>query len=104
MPRPVRVGPLAVDLVRRTVAVGGMTGRLTGAGLGLLCLLAANAGRVLTREEVHAALWPAEARPGSNAVDRGVLALRRWLDRDPARRWVMETVPGRGYRFAARQS
>jgi DNA-binding response OmpR family regulator len=98
LPPPIRVGPLELDVLRRAVRVGGVVHPLTGSTLGLLYLLAANAGRVLTREEIAGALQP-DRPPASNAVDRMVLLLRRRLDVAGLPRMV-QTVPGRGYQFA----
>ena len=97
LPPPTRVGSVEVDLVRLTARLGGETRAMNAPGLRLLCLLAANAGRVLTRGEIWSALGGLRPPPSSNAVDAKIKGLRRSL-REDARR--IETVPGRGYRFA----
>ena len=66
---------------------------------GLLYLLAANAGRVLTREEILDTLWGVDYAAESNVVDRQVRNLRARLLDDWRRPRYIQTVPGRGYRF-----
>jgi two-component system response regulator RstA len=100
-PPTIRVGSLRIDVLRRTARLADATYQLTGSTLGLLYLLGVNVGRVLSRNEIRDALWPADRAPSSNAVDRLVVELRRRLDDDAAHPRLVETVAGRGYRFAA---
>jgi DNA-binding response OmpR family regulator len=65
----------------------------------LLYLLAANAGSVLTREQILDALWGTDFVIESNVVDRHVRALRAKLQDDWHKPRYIETVPGAGYRF-----
>jgi DNA-binding winged helix-turn-helix (wHTH) protein len=94
---PVQVGSVEIDVLRQTVRVGGATYQLTGASARLLYLLAANAGRVVTREEIKDALGWLERKPSSNAVDQQIRDLRLRL-RDVSG-VVIETTFARGYRF-----
>ena len=72
---------------------------LTALEQSLLYLLAANAGRLLTRDEILDYLWGADYVAESNVVDRHIRNLRAKLH-DPSRRpRYIATVPGRGYRF-----
>jgi two-component system alkaline phosphatase synthesis response regulator PhoP len=72
---------------------------LTPLGQSLLYLLAANAGRVLTRDEIMGYLWGTDFIAESNVVDRHVRNLRTKLQNDWRRPRYVATVPGRGYRF-----
>lgn len=72
---------------------------LTALEQSLLYLLAANAGRVVSREEILDALWGQDYVPESNVVDRQVRNLRARLSDDWRRPRFIATVPGRGYRF-----
>jgi DNA-binding response OmpR family regulator len=65
----------------------------------LLYLLAANAGRVITREEILDTLWGVGYMAESNVVDRQIRNLRARLQNDWRRPRYIATVPGRGYRF-----
>jgi two-component system alkaline phosphatase synthesis response regulator PhoP len=65
----------------------------------LLYLLAANAGQIVTREEIMNAVWGVDFVSESNVVDRHVRSLRAKLQNDWRKPRFIATVPGRGYRF-----
>lgn len=65
----------------------------------MLYLLAANAGRVVTREEILDTLWGVDYVAESNVVDRQIRNLRARLQNDWRQPRFIATVPGRGYRF-----
>ena len=98
--RPVlRLGALEIDLLNRRVRAGASDLHLTSLEQSLLYLLAANAGRLLTRDEILDHLWGADYAAESNVVDRHVRNLRAKLGDDWRRPRYIATVPGRGYRF-----
>ncbi len=72
---------------------------LTSLEHSLLYLLAANAGRVVTREEILDTLWGVDYIAESNIVDRQIRNLRARLHDDWREPRFIATVPGRGYRF-----
>jgi DNA-binding response OmpR family regulator len=95
----IRLGELEIDILHRSVRAGAAELHLTALEQSLLYLLAANAGRVVSREEILEALWGADYVVGSNVVDRQVRNLRARLRDDWRRPRFIATVPGRGYRF-----
>jgi two-component system KDP operon response regulator KdpE len=95
----IRVGELEIDILHRTVRAGTSELHLTSLEQSLLYFLAANAGRVVTREEILDALWGPDYVAESNVVDRHVRNLRARLQNDWRRPRFIATVPGRGYRF-----
>jgi DNA-binding response OmpR family regulator len=95
----IRLGELEIDIMHRTVRAGTAELHLTALEQSLLYLLAANAGRIVTREEILDALWGADYVAGSNVVDRQVRNLRARLRDDWRRPRFIATVPGQGYRF-----
>lgn len=95
----IKLGELELDILNRQVSVGGHVLHLTGLEQSLLYMLAANAGRVVTRDEILDALWGTDFVSESNVVDRHVRALRAKLQNDHRRPRFIATVPGRGYRF-----
>ena len=98
--RPViSFGELEVDILHRRVRIDGQDVHLTPIELSLLYLLAANAGRILTRDEILDYLWGHDYAADSNVVDRHVRQLRAKLDDDWRRPRYIATVPGKGYRF-----
>src|SRR6266545_7545337 len=98
--RPViRLGELEIDILHRTVRAGTSELHLTGLEQSLLYLLAANAGRVVSRDEILDTLWGTDYVSESNVVDRHVRNLRAKLEDDWRKPRFIATVPGRGYRF-----
>jgi two-component system KDP operon response regulator KdpE len=94
-----RIGDLEIDVLNRKVLAGEHELHLTSLEQALLYLLAANAGSVLSREQILDALWGTDFVIESNVVDRHVRALRAKLQNDWHEPRYIETVPGSGYRF-----
>ena len=92
---------LEVDLIEQRVSVGGRVLNLTPIQQTLLYLLAANAGKALTREDLLATIWGGEFEIESNVVDRHIRELRVKLGDEWRAPRFIETVPGAGYRFKA---
>jgi two-component system, OmpR family, KDP operon response regulator KdpE len=95
----IRRGEMEIDILHRSVRVGASELHLTSMEQSLLYLLAANAGRVVTREEILDCLWGVDYVSESNVVDRHVRGLRVKLHEHWKRPRYIATVPGRGYRF-----
>ncbi len=95
----VRFGELEIDMLRGRVRVGGAEVQLTPRERSLLYLLVANAGRVLSRDEILDTLWGADHTAESNVVDQHVRNLRAKLQEISPQRLVIATVAGQGYRF-----
>lgn len=95
----IRVGEMEIDILQRTVRAGTEQLHLTALEQSLLYLLAANQGRIVTREEILDALWGADYVAESNVVDRQVRNLRARLQDDWRRPRFIATVAGKGYRF-----
>ncbi len=67
----------------------------------LLRYLAANAGRVISRDEILARVWRLDPQAvATRAIDMQVARLREKLRDDPAEPRVLVTVRGRGYLFS----
>lgn len=97
-----RLGELEIDILNRRVRAGGRELHFTSLEQSLLYLLAANAGRLLTRDEILDYLWGADYVAESNVVDRHICSLRVKLQNHARRPCAIVTVPGRGYRFLVR--
>jgi DNA-binding response OmpR family regulator len=95
----ITLGELEIDILNRHVRAGSSELHLTGLEQSLLYLLAANAGQVLSRDEILDALWGVDFLADSNVVDRHIRNLRIKLQNDWRRPRYIATVPGRGYRF-----
>lgn len=94
-----RVGDLEIDILNRHVRIGDTELHLTPLEQSLLYLLAANAGRLLSRDEILDYLWGADYVAESNIVDRHIRNLRMKLQNHSKQPRYIATVPGRGYRF-----
>jgi DNA-binding response OmpR family regulator len=95
----IKLGELQIDILNRTVRAGTSELHLTSLEQSLLYLLAANAGRVVSREEILDTLWGVDYVAESNVVDRQIRNLRARLQDDWREPRFIATVPGRGYRF-----
>ena len=95
----IKLGELEIDILNRSVRAGTSELHLTSLEQSLLYLLAANAGRVVTREEILDTLWGTDYVAESNVVDRQIRNLRARLQNDWRQPRFIATVPGRGYRF-----
>ena len=94
-----RLGDLEIDIRNRRVRAGDAELHLTSLEQSLLYLLAANAGRLLTRDEILNYLWGVDYIAASNVVDRHIRNLRVKLQNHSRQRKYIATVPGHGYRF-----
>jgi DNA-binding response OmpR family regulator len=91
----VRIGDLTVDRARHRAARAGRPLSLTRKEFGVLEMLVAADGAVVSAEELLEHVWDANADPFSNIVSVTMARLRRKLG-PPA---MIETVVGRGYRM-----
>jgi DNA-binding response OmpR family regulator len=90
---------LRIDVSRRSVEADGRPVRLTYVEFELLRILAANPGRVYTREALLEALWGSSAYREPRTIDVHVRHLREKLEQDPGDPQLILTVRGVGYRF-----
>ena len=89
-----RVGALALNSRTRQVDRPGKTIDLTEIEFDILEMLARNAGRVVTRDEITAVLYQREATPYERSLDVHVSHLRRKLEAEGA---SIRTMRGVGY-------
>ena len=94
-PPVLRRGDLAVDRVRHRASRGTRQLSLTRKEFGILELLLAADGAVVSAEELLENVWDANVDPFSNIVSVTMTRLRRKLGDPP----LIETVVGKGYRM-----
>ena len=76
--------------------------KLAGQAIQVLAMLAANPGKLVTREELQQRLWPgASFGDPEHGLNAAVNKLRETLGDSATDPKYIETVPGRGYRFIA---
>jgi DNA-binding response OmpR family regulator len=90
----IEAGGVCLDLRARVALVEGHDVPLSTREFALAEVLMANAGNVLSREQLLSRVWGYDFDGGSNVVEVYVRYLRRKLGAE-----VIETVRGAGYRF-----
>jgi len=92
-----RAGPVEIDIASRVARLSGQTIVLTEIEFQILELLVRHAGRVVTRDEITAALHQRESTPHERSLDVHVSHLRKKIDRAAVP--LIHTVRGAGYTF-----
>jgi DNA-binding response OmpR family regulator len=91
---PLKAGEITVDVAARRAWCGTDEVELRPKEFALLALLAANAGRVVTRERIMAEVWDTEWLGATKTLDTHILALRHKLGAG-----AITTLRGIGYRL-----
>lgn len=98
--QPITVGAMVVDPSRRSVEIADVSIDVTTAEFDLLKLLAENAGRTLSRndiyQEIHGMMYDGIDR----SIDLRISRLRKKLGDDPSRPNRIKSVRGVGYMLA----
>jgi two-component system, OmpR family, response regulator PhoP len=94
-----RCGPIALDTRAQTIAVDGAAVELTTFEYRILEHLMLRAGDVISKTELTERLYDQDFERDSNVIEVLVGRLRRKLDPED-RLHPIETLRGRGYRFA----
>jgi two-component system OmpR family response regulator len=94
-------GGLDIDFAAREVLVDGKRQTLTAHEYELLCALARNAGRVLTRDQLLEQMKGEQADEAfDRSIDVHVSRLRQKIEPDPRHPRYVKTVRGAGYLLA----
>ncbi|HYU61229.1 MAG TPA: response regulator transcription factor [Solirubrobacterales bacterium] len=96
---PIVSGELRIDFERRAVTARGSPVRLTYVEFEILAALAANPGRVYTRDVLLEHVWGDSSYRDPRTVDVHIRHLREKLERDASEPEYLLTVRGVGYRF-----
>jgi DNA-binding response OmpR family regulator len=100
---PLRFGRLEIDREARVVRVDGTERPLTSYQFELLCALALNAGRVMSREALMDRVRGEELEAFDRSIDVHISRLRAAIEDDPKHPRRIITVRGAGYVFARHQ-
>ena len=92
-------GPLAIDLQKKRVEVGGTVVRLSATEFLLLATLVKNAGQVISQEQILREVWGMHAIEQRHYLRIYVGQLRKKLEADPSAPAHILTEPGVGYRI-----
>ena len=97
-----RFGLFELDTQAQQLFKNGRVVRLQPKPFKLLCLLAGQPGKLVTRDEIQKALWSAETFVDfDQGVNFAIKQVREALGEDSDRPVYIQTVPKRGYRFMA---
>ncbi|MDP5181779.1 response regulator transcription factor [Blastococcus sp. BMG 814] len=92
------VGDLEISPTEGTITRDGAMLNLTRTEFRLLCELAVDPGRVLSREELLERVWGYDYFGDSRLVDVHIRRLRKKIEPDPSNPALVMTVRGMGYR------
>jgi DNA-binding response OmpR family regulator len=101
--RSLRFGRLEIDRDARIVAVDGDPRSLTSHQFELLLILAENAGRVLSRDQLMQNLRGHASEAFDRSIDNHVSRIRAAIEDDPRHPRRLLTIRGAGYVFARSQ-
>ena len=93
------LGELVINRASRNVTLNGKSVDLRPREFDLLTHMAANPGRVYTRDQLLQDVWGFEYIGDTRTVDVHVRWLRLKIEEDPARPKILGTVRGVGYRI-----
>ncbi len=99
LPDELEFDDVRVNFARYEATRAGRRVELTRKEFGLLRLLAAKEGAVVTRDELLEKVWGYDAMPTTRTVDNHLAALRAKLERDAADPQYLITVHGVGYKL-----
>jgi DNA-binding winged helix-turn-helix (wHTH) protein/Tfp pilus assembly protein PilF len=94
------IGDWRIHADTNEIVRGGVAVRVEPKAMDVLVTLARAGGRVVTRDELLAAVWPGVI-VGDEAITQAVIKLRRALRDDSRAPRYIETIPKRGYRLVA---
>ena len=94
----IRCGGLEIDDEAKTVSVDGDKVSLTPLEYGILKLLASNAGRVFSIDEIYEKVWKEEAYGAENTVAVHIRRIREKIEIDPKDPRYLKVVWGVGYK------
>jgi DNA-binding winged helix-turn-helix (wHTH) protein/TolB-like protein/Flp pilus assembly protein TadD len=93
-------GPFRIDVAERRLLHGGQAVPLTPKVFDTLLLLVENSGRTLEKDELIERLWP-DSFVEESSLAQNIFQLRKALGEAGSGERYIETIPKRGYRFAA---
>jgi len=100
LPDEVRFDDVLVDFLKYEASRGGLAIEMTRKEFGVIRLLAAKAGQVVSRDELlNSDLWGLENYSSTRTVDNHIALLRSKLEKDPAEPRRIITVHGVGYKL-----
>src|SRR5215831_17328528 len=95
-----RFGAFEINFQSGELRKKGIRLRLAGQPFQVLAVLVERAGELVTREELHSKLWPANTFVDfDHGLNNAVARIREVLNDSSEMPHYVETIPRRGYRF-----
>jgi DNA-binding response OmpR family regulator len=91
---------LTIDLDTRIVYIGDGQIELHAKEFDILCYLARNQGRILTKQQIFEEIWQEPYAYDDNNIMGYISKLRKQIEPDPNNPTYIQTVKGVGYRFS----
>ena len=95
----IRVHDMEVNLVKRSVTLGGKEVKLTAKEFDLLQMFVTNRGNVFNREQMLETVWKYDYTGDARTVDVHIRRLREKIERDTSKPEFIFTKWGVGYYF-----
>jgi len=99
LPGELRFGKVFIDFKRFEARRAGKILTMSRKEFGVLRLLTARAGEVVTRDELLDEVWGYDQYPTTRTVDNHIALLRTKLEEDPSKPRYLLTVHGVGYKL-----
>jgi DNA-binding response OmpR family regulator len=99
LPDELSFGDVVVDFKRFEASKAGQDLKMSRKEYGVLRLLAARAGEVLSRDDLLNEVWGYDQYPTTRTVDNHIASLRAKIEDDPAQPHRLITVHGVGYKL-----
>ncbi len=97
--RVIRIHDMDVNLIKRSVTLGGKDVKLTAKEFDLLQLFVTNPGTVFSRGQMLETVWKYDYAGDARTVDVHIRRLREKIERDPTKPEFIFTKWGVGYYF-----
>ena len=97
-----KVGDLEILFNQYEVRLRGQVVDLTAKEFEILALLAANPGKVYTRQQIYAHIWGDDTPMDENSITVFIHRIREKIEQNPSKPKFLLTVWGVGYKFAER--
>lgn len=91
---------LTIDLDTRIVQIEDGQVELHAKEFDILCYLARNQGRILTKQQIYEEIWQEPYAYDDNNIMGYISKLRKQIEADPNNPTYIQTVKGVGYRFS----
>ena len=94
-----RFASVEIDFDKHEATRAGTRVELTGKEFDVMRLLAANRGKIVTRDRLLEEVWGYEHFPTTRTVDNHILRLRQKLEENPSDPRFILSIYGEGYKF-----